>query len=83
VVADRQVGDPRSDGLHAAGGLVAEHGGNGEAALLHGHVAVADPTVGDPDEDFPGSGLLDLEVVDDFEWGIRSGEQGGAHDGRS
>ena len=48
MVTDGEVGDPDADGLDNSGGLVAENGRHRIAALLHGHVAVADPTVGHP-----------------------------------
>ena len=66
VVAGREAGDAFAHGLDHAGGLVPEDGrrGQGDAALDHVQVAVADARGRRLDQDLTGTGRVDLDLLD-------------------
>ena len=66
MVADRGLGDARSDGLHDARALVTEnHRGRERNLAVHdAEVALAQPARDDADLDLTGAGIPDGDAVD-------------------
>lgn len=68
MITGPYVADAGADGLHHARALVAEHDGDGEGdrAVDHRQIAVAEPGGGHRDEHLAGARFAYLQVVDDL-----------------
>ncbi len=68
MIAGPHVADAGPDRLHHARALVAEHDGNGEGdrAVDHRQVAVAEPGCGDRHQHLAGARVAHLKVVHDL-----------------